>query len=717
MKGSVIFFLSILLVFVSQTGCSQDFQPKEAEVIGGETESPDLSDEDLDPANYGVDHGVSLEGNSVEAFSDFEFMGTNVKYTPAMQGADKLLVLLHGAGGGSQNLENSPEYLQLIDAATGQGFFVVIPESTDRAERKWFSGSALVEENEDLKYISDIIEILLWNRMIQINSDYFALGHSNGGAFASVLAYSLDFNSVSINGASGIDLLLEDPSYRVPTIFAIGEEDLPERIENAENNFHTLKANGVSSEFYINYGVGHPFSSQHSPAILSFFMGLNQAPSAADFVYASKGPEEKDEIDGVTLDADGFTYVSGDLIGTVSFNGVERTSRGLRDIFIAKLDSEGNEIEFWQYGTEWDEVMYDITSDNNGGLIVNGTIGDGTSFPNGDTSYRTLTMKVDSQTGEVLWQKTFGSGGGNEVVADAEGMIYLTYMSAIGLDFEDGEGLQLAAGGNTASYIVKLNRRGDVLWYLQTTSDNRERVRAIDTGYNDTRVIVGFEFWNGIQIGNGKTYQLANSSRTSRGAYAILDAADGRVIHEQVIETEGIANVRGAGGFSDGLYVHGIFQGQMRLPGLSLESLGSTDSYLLRLDESGRVQWAKSLGSTEYEGGGEVAVNSIGDVFLTGSHAGESYSLLNSEGEIQNQIFGKTLFSQGFVVQLSSSGNLKWAESMNQKTGSSAGGVVEVTDTSLVVNVRQNGTIEALGKVYETFQPFGKDALVFKYSF
>ncbi|MEO0335655.1 MAG: dienelactone hydrolase family protein, partial [Pseudomonadota bacterium] len=292
-------------------GCSEPFLSASTDDPGPNSNTVEDVDPEEPPAPPGQDFGVDLDGNSDEEFDDFQYKGTNVKYTPDMQGADKLIILLHGSGGGSENVEGRPEYTEFLAQAKAQGFFVVIPESTDRTTKQWFSGSVDVDENSDLKYISEVIDILLWNHMIAAGSQYFSLGHSNGGAFSSVLAYSLEFEAASIHGASGVDQLLEDEAYEVPTIFAMGDGDLEDRQQDARENHEVLRSRGVKTEFYINRNSGHEFSAQHTPAILSFFLGKNQGPTAATFVYASRGPEEKDEIDGVTIDADGFTYVSG----------------------------------------------------------------------------------------------------------------------------------------------------------------------------------------------------------------------------------------------------------------------------------------------------------------------------------------------------------------------------------------------------------------------
>jgi hypothetical protein len=108
------------------------------------------------------------------------------------------------------------------------------------------------------------------------------------------------------------------------------------------------------------------------------------------------------------------------------------------------------------------------------------------------------------------------------------------------------------------------------------------------------------------------------------------------------------------------------------------KSQGSMDSYILKIDHSGEIIWSKTLGNEDYEGGGEIATSPEGDIFLTGNHAGSSYGLYSDQGRLEAE------------------GALVWAESLNQKTGTSANGVVEFNNGALVVNKRLRGLEEAL---------------------
>ncbi|HZV11835.1 MAG TPA: SBBP repeat-containing protein, partial [Candidatus Kapabacteria bacterium] len=58
------------------------------------------------------------------------------------------------------------------------------------------------------------------------------------------------------------------------------------------------------------------------------------------------GGSGKEEGLGLTIDKNGNLYIAGYFMGTTTFGSYTVTSRGDRDIFIAKCDSNGNVIWF-----------------------------------------------------------------------------------------------------------------------------------------------------------------------------------------------------------------------------------------------------------------------------------------------------------------------------------------------------------------------------------
>lgn len=153
------------------------------------------------------------------------------------------------------------------------------------------------------------------------------------------------------------------------------------------------------------------------------------------------GGDDRDAASSIQQTIDGGYIVAG---YTESFGS------GSRDIWILKLDQNGNAT--WQktYGGIDGESASSIKQTIDGGFIVAGNTG--------ADSGGALILKLDSN-GNISWQKTYGGSGGASVSSISE----------------TSDGGYIAAGrifilGSEGVLILKLDVNGDVSWH-KTYSD------------------------------------------------------------------------------------------------------------------------------------------------------------------------------------------------------------------------------------------------------
>ncbi|MDD4309137.1 MAG: T9SS type A sorting domain-containing protein [Candidatus Cloacimonetes bacterium] len=126
------------------------------------------------------------------------------------------------------------------------------------------------------------------------------------------------------------------------------------------------------------------------------------------------GGEGNDEVNAICVDSYQNSYITGSLTGTMHFGDISVTGNGETDIFIAKLDSEGN----WQWAVSFGGTGYDsgidLAFDKLGNIYVVGSFSETVNF--GVTSLTaaggtdTFVLKLDS-SGVAL---AVTSGGGME---------------------------------------------------------------------------------------------------------------------------------------------------------------------------------------------------------------------------------------------------------------------------------------------------------------
>ncbi len=142
---------------------------------------------------------------------------------------------------------------------------------------------------------------------------------------------------------------------------------------------------------------------------------------------------------------------------------------GDRDIWVQKLDDEGEAVWSHTYGAELDEYCYDILELDNGNLALAGSVG--------EHNREDFLLLVINQDGDSLWSETYGGMSSeicNVIIADDGGFLLG------GSTRSYGEGL-------TDMWVVKVDSSGEVRWEISAGGDRTEScydiVKAEDGGY------------------------------------------------------------------------------------------------------------------------------------------------------------------------------------------------------------------------------------------
>lgn len=174
----------------------------------------------------------------------------------------------------------------------------------------------------------------------------------------------------------------------------------------------------------------------------------------------------------MALDANGNIYVTGYFIGTAFFDTISLTAAGSsQDIFVLKLDNNGNVLSVKNEGGPEGDIGYGISVDNSGNVICTGQFkGTATISPNVFTSaidpntnqyaYDLFVSKYDAN-GNALWSLqgiAEYDDRGMAVTTDVNDNIYLCGQFSDTLIFAGNQ------HNNTiynAGLLVKLDPNGD----------------------------------------------------------------------------------------------------------------------------------------------------------------------------------------------------------------------------------------------------------------
>ena len=118
----------------------------------------------------------------------------------------------------------------------------------------------------------------------------------------------------------------------------------------------------------------------------------------------SFGTEDYDSAASINISNDSYIYLTGDTKGNLN----DKNNQGEHDIFVIKLDSEGNEIWTKLFGTELSDRGWFSEVDDEGFIYIGGeTHGDlngELNAENGDNSEDAYLIKIDSNGNDWLWR-------------------------------------------------------------------------------------------------------------------------------------------------------------------------------------------------------------------------------------------------------------------------------------------------------------------------
>ena len=278
-----------------------------------------------------------------------------------------------------------------------------------------------------------------------------------------------------------------------------------------------------------------------------------------------------------------------------------------------------------------------------------------------------------------------GSEGGYDVAVDGDGNSYM-----VGLINSDANffGTNLVEDGPWGSFITKVDIYGDPVWVRHAVGSHYVTNPSVDIDDDGNVYITGY--FDGTANVFGTTL---TSSGGSDGYIVKLDSNGSTLwahkfggAYSEYIKSIFVDN-------NDNIYITGSFTSNTNILGTSLVSAGDHDMFILKLDSDGNILWVKRAGGPEYDQVREVAVDSSGNVFLTGFFNGTA------------DIWGTSLVSGGsydiFLAKLDSNGDGVWA-----KRGGSEDDTMR--DQGDSVDIDSSGNVYVLGRFKDTANIFGQ---------
>jgi len=364
---------------------------------------------------------------------------------------------------------------------------------------------------------------------------------------------------------------------------------------------------------------------------------VQKLDAAGDLVWAkSMGGTGDDRGRDIAVDSSGNVYTTGFFSGSGDFDpGAGEsilTLAGENDIFVSKLDTNGNLLWAASFGDIESDEGRGIAVDASGNVYVTGYFDGTVDFDPGAGAFLVTSvgsrdifvLKLDT-AGNFLWVKTMGGPSyetARAITVDASGNIYLTGYFNDTVDFDPGAGtVNLTSAGDLEAFVCKLDSDGDFLWAKAMGGAELDYGRAIAVDGP------GNVYTTGLFVGTADFDPGAGTAMlTSAGGYDIfvlkLDS-DGTFVWANRF---GAVNEDYGNGIavnaSDHVYLTGTFTDTVDFdPSMDvadLTSAGSYEIFLQKLDSNGGLIWATAMGADLDDFGFDLALGTSGRVYITG---------------------------------------------------------------------------------------------------
>jgi len=347
---------------------------------------------------------------------------------------------------------------------------------------------------------------------------------------------------------------------------------------------------------------------------------------APDFVWAQQaGSVGADKTRGLTADAEGNIYMTGEFSKTGTFGDFTVESKGDLDFFVAKYSPAGKCLWARTGGGSKVDRGYGVAVDAQGNVFVTGhcqstdATFDGLAFENRGGDYDLFVAKYDA-SGKIQWLKSGGGAGydyGHGIGVDKAGNCYFT-----GAMVGDCEFMGVSTKNNKSGHVflAKLKTNGELAWLRVAggVGGSAGEHLAVDAAGNT--VVVGGA--SGVETFG----DLTLTGKAGRDVFAVKYDTEGKALW--TFGGDGSSNAAftsvaldGHGGVS----VCGMFKDALAIGGQKFQTSGKDpakgkeyDLFAAKLDRDGKFRWVRTGNGKGVNYALCVAADEAGNSYVTG---------------------------------------------------------------------------------------------------
>ncbi len=337
------------------------------------------------------------------------------------------------------------------------------------------------------------------------------------------------------------------------------------------------------------------------------------------------GGSGEDEAIAVVQANDGGYVIAG---STTSTDGdiTDKTTTDA-DYWILKVNADGNKIWSKTYGGTMPDKATSIRKTSDGGYIVSGHSRSSDGDVGGNEGFHDYWIVKLNSAGDIQWETNFGFSGSDQalnIIQTSDGGYFATGF----LDVTASGGMGNDGRNNTLHGVgeywgIRMNANGEKIWRRYFGGSNNDRsydvVQTPDGGF----LMIGhsesddfdihddkgsYDFWVvKVSAGGDKLWTKSYGGSEIDVAYSVTRTTDG----------------------------HYMMVGDTRSIDKDVSNpLGNADLWAVKFNkDNGAIIWEKTYGGTEFESGRSVFRQSDGNYLIAGSTRSANGDVSNNIGQ------------------------------------------------------------------------------------
>jgi|GEM_PF-2921328 len=353
--------------------------------------------------------------------------------------------------------------------------------------------------------------------------------------------------------------------------------------------------------------------------------------------------------------------------------------------YLAKYNEDGEFIWVVSFD-EAEKVRFDdMKISNSGNIVLTGRFAGDVDFDpgpgehieyagsnNGNRNF-VLQLNLDGEFQWVKKQKRLAQNWGinsaraiDALEIDDNNSIYIAsgFVGTVEVQTVP-ELIQIASENSQDVFVLKYSEQGNLLWSKVYGGLGSQSISDIEFDNEDNLMISGVYSYV-INFELQSTDHVYSNNNYFNGYVVKFDSSGNFLWSTSFLEMSSIEGI--ALDEANNIYITGEFDDELN----NIISNGSSDIYVLKINKFGNLQWMRTFGGWSSENCTEILLNSVGNVFVSGSfNSSVDFDPSSSVFELNSDI------SHGFISVFNRNGDFidaiqvgDWIHDINLQSGS-----------------------------------------------